>query len=127
MKIGIVGSRRRKSLDDKNLILYELSKLTVTELVSGGCKIGADNFAEEISTELNIPIKIFYPKITNNMSYYQRVECYFSRNKEISEYSDILIAVVSNDRTGGTENTIKHFNRLKKRLILLEVGSSSLF
>jgi len=109
IKLGIVGSRRRISADDKELIKQQIIKLKPAELVSGGCKKGADKFAEELSKELSIPMKIFLPKLTRDMEYYKRVNAYYARNKEIANYSDILIAVVAPDRKGGTENTIKHF------------------
>ncbi len=45
----------------------------------------------------------------------------FIRNTDIAENSDILIACVSKDRTGGTEDTIKKFLKEKDRnnLILI--------
>jgi hypothetical protein len=109
MKLGVVGSRRRNSQKDKNLIRNAILTLKPDELVSGGCYAGADKFAEEISIELNIPIKIFYPKIKNGMQKFEMTKEYYARNKEIAEYSDVLLAVVAKDRTGGTEHTIRCF------------------
>ena len=40
------------------LNLYGINNI---ELVSGGCKKGADNFAETIAKTLCIPIKIHHP------------------------------------------------------------------
>lgn len=51
MKIGIVGSRKRNTIQDKQLIEQYLKNVTISEIVSGGCKQGADKFAEEISVE----------------------------------------------------------------------------
>jgi len=58
--IGIVGSRRRNSVED-----YVKLKKTFLEIykpgdtiVSGGCPKGADRMAEQLAEELNIPIKI---------------------------------------------------------------------
>ena len=68
MKIGIIGSRRRNSSNDKNILEYSILKFisnlkdqTNISLVSGGCSKGGDLFAEQIAKEYNIPIQIFYP------------------------------------------------------------------
>jgi hypothetical protein len=39
---------------------------------------------------------------------YEFTKAYHKRNKLIADSSDILHAFVSPERTGGTENTIKH-------------------
>jgi predicted Rossmann fold nucleotide-binding protein DprA/Smf involved in DNA uptake len=109
MKVGVVGSRRRISENDAKLIYEKIIELNPSEIISGGCKKGADFFAEVIAEELNIPIKIFRPNMKKGMNYFQRVQEYFRRNKLIAQRSDKLIAAVAKDRTGGTENTIKHF------------------
>lgn len=121
MKLGIVGSRRRNSPEDKELIKQKILELKPDELVSGGCKKGADHFAEELSKELHIPIKIFYPKLEEEMPYLMRVQEYYCRNEQIANYSDKLIVAVARDRKGGAENTIKHFIKSgrEKELILL--------
>ena len=126
MKLGIVGSRSRNTLNDKDLIRKKILKLKPKELVSGGCMKGADRFAEELHTELDIDIRIFFPNLPfkgsgKSPEYYEMVEAYYARNKEIADHSDMLIALVSKDRKGGTENTIKHFlkNKDKSKLILL--------
>lgn len=119
MKIGIVGSRKRNTIQDKQLIEQYLKNVTISEIVSGGCKQGADKFAEEISVEQNIPIKLFLPELKNVKYYYEATEKYYKRNKQIAEYCDILIALVSKDRKGGTENTIKYAKQLNKKIILL--------
>ena len=118
MKIGIVGSRSRNTENDKKLIQLCLLDLDLTELVSGGCKKGADKFAEDIAKEQKVPIKIFKPKKSDG-NYFDAVKEYYARNKLIAEYCDILIAVVSSNRKGGTENTIKYAEKLNKKIILI--------
>jgi len=140
LKIGIVGSRRRDSNKDKQVIELTLFRvlsgywISLPEvdkgvmLVSGGCPKGADRFAEELAKEHMFPITVHYPdkskldkilSITNPTQAYAQIN--FARNKKIAEDSDYLIACVSEDRTGGTENTIKHFKELgkEKNLILV--------
>lgn len=43
----------------------------------------------------------------------------FARNKLIAENSDFGIALVASDRKGGTENTVKHYERMKKRVYIV--------
>ena len=43
----------------------------------------------------------------------------FIRNTYIAEDCDILIAVVAEDRTGGTENTVGKAEKLKKTIVLI--------
>lgn len=125
MYVGIVGSRRRTSISDCTLILNEIQKLMSSGekivLVSGGCKKGADLFAEEFAKQLGLEIIIFKPDLTNCYERYEFTKSYYARNKQIAEKSDILIACVSEDRKGGTENTIKEFlkSKPKEKLILI--------
>lgn len=108
-KIGIVGSRRCNSPDDYAVIKsaffarYEYGD----EIVSGGCCVGADSFAERIAKQYQIPIKIYYAA-------WDRLgkSAGFNRNGQIAQGSEILIAAVAEDRTGGTEDTIKKFKKI---------------
>ena len=119
MRLGIVGSRRRNKLSDKILIRKKVKELNPLEIVSGGCKQGADRFAEQITKELRIKKKIFLPEKPKRMVYHEFVKAFFSRNKQIAEYSDMLIALVAPDRKGGTENTIKHFLKTHNEIDLI--------
>jgi len=107
-KIGIVGARCRNSKEDFKLC--EDIFLSVYEpgdkIVSGGCPSGGDRFAEVLAKKHQVPITIYYAqwdKIGKGAG--------FARNTTIANNSDILIAVVAPDRKGGTEDTIKKFNR----------------
>lgn len=65
--VGVVGSRRRNTSEDRKLIKEEIKKFierygkSRLQLVSGGAKKGADKFAEEIADFYNITITIHYP------------------------------------------------------------------
>lgn len=110
MKLGIVGSRRRNSEIDKDIVKRKILKLKPTTLVSGGCSKGADRFAEELAKELDIPIVLFNPGFTGKEKNFGEIVIrYHARNKKIAIHSDYLIALVAGDRKGGTENTIEHF------------------
>lgn len=110
-KIGVVGSRRRDSGDDYHAVRNKLLEYYEEGdvIVSGGCPKGADNFAEDIAREIGATIIIHHA----NWGEYKK-QAGFMRNTRIAEDSDWLIACVSEDRTGGTEDTIKKFEKLGK-------------
>jgi len=112
MKLGIVGSRRRNSLEDKAIIKKRILVLQPSLLVSGGCPKGADKFAEELAEELGISILIHYPKLpVKDSPKSDFVIAYYERNRMIALDSDHLVALVAEDRKGGTENTIWYFKK----------------
>lgn len=116
MILGIVGSRRRNSQADKEILKDRILDLRPTTIVSGGCPKGADKFAEEIAAELGIEILIFRPKgITKRTPYFKIVRAMYERNSMIAHVSDHLIALVAKDRKGGTENTIGYFLGCNKK------------
>ena len=104
-KIGIIGTRRRnsgeafKKIKEAFFEVYEVGDM----IVSGGCPKGGDRCAEKIAKDHGIPITIYFPnwKIGKWAG--------FARNTHIAENSDVIIACVSKDRSGGTEDTIKKF------------------
>ena len=104
--IGIIGSRRRKSksdykqLEDKFLSIYEEGD----EIVSGGCPKGADAMGEHLAKKHQVTIKIYYAKWN-----YLGKRAGFARNTYIARDADEIIAMVAEDRTGGTEDTVKKF------------------
>jgi hypothetical protein len=104
--IGIVGSRRRNTVDDLQhvksafAVIYKYGDA----LVSGGCPKGADRFAELVAKEYKIPITIHHAewKMLGKRAG-------IARNGLIARDADVLIACVATDRTGGTEDTIRKF------------------
>lgn len=115
--IGIVGSRRRDTGPDfqkvKATFFHECYSQG-DEIVSGGCSAGADRFAEQLAKQYQIPIKIYYAE-WNRLG----KGAGFARNGLIARDADILIACVAPDRTGGTEDTIRKFEKLGKGKALL--------
>jgi len=98
-------------------------------LVSGGCRRGADACAEEAARAYGVPMAI-HPVDTSEgiwgrWDYAQKA---FARNRDIVIDSDVIYAWVSDDRTGGTENTIGHAYDLGKDVHLdLSDGGVYLF
>ena len=109
--IGIVGSRRRNSQTDYALVYNTFENLYEPgdHIVSGGCPQGGDAFAERIAKQRQIPIIIHYAQ-------WDRLgrSAGFARNGDIARDADVLIACVAEDRTGGTEDTIKKYLKLGK-------------
>lgn len=118
--VGVVGSRRRNEPADKAMVKKAIVSIhPPITLVSGGCRKGADRFAEELAVELSLPLIVFPPKVEGNDEYAYAKACY-ARNTLIAKKSDILIACVAPDRKGGTEDTVKKFLKMDKdRLILV--------
>lgn len=144
--IGIVGSRRKDSeeylklVNQKFLSLYEEGDF----ICSGLCPAGADWFAVLIALNMpwisdpkerkriyqialeglpGIPYEIppiWFPAKWVVDGVYRR-SAGFERNIDIAKKSDDLIAVVADDRTGGTEDTIKKFIKFhgKDNLIIV--------
>lgn len=115
MIVGIVGSRRRNSEQDKKLVEDKLLNLMIFNsditLCSGGCPKGADRFAEELAVKHNLKI-IIYPADWEKHG----KAAGFIRNTDIAKTSDVLIACVHSDRKGGTEDTVKKFMKMKNHL-----------
>ena len=86
--------------------------------MSGGCE-GVDTWAEQRAKDRGMKTIIFKPNLSNIKNKADMVKRYYSRNKKIAEECDLLIAFVSSDRTGGTENTIEYARELKKSIIIL--------
>jgi len=110
--IGIVGSRRRNDTKDYMIVRDKFFELCGEDdiICSGGCSRGGDSFAHYIAQNFGIPIIVFYP----NWKDIGR-SAGFVRNTYIAQISDILIACVSEDRRGGTEDTIHKFLRYHKK------------
>lgn len=120
-RIGIIGSRRRNT--QKDFEQLEKSFLEIykdgDEIISGGCASGGDRYAEILAKKYQVTIKIYYAqwdKIGKGAG--------FARNTYIARDSDILIALVAGDRTGGAEDTLKKAEKMGKKIILLTSNDS---
>jgi len=118
-KIGIIGTRSRDDIESYNKVA--LAFLPIYKegdiIVSGGCPKGGDRFAEVIAERCIIPIKI-YPA---DWERYGK-GAGFIRNTDIARESDVLIACVASDRKGGTEDTIKKFQKFHPKSLLIVIN-----
>lgn len=106
--IGIVGSRRRNTEEDFQIVKKKLlSVYSVGDvIVSGGCPKGADKFAERLAEELGIrDTMVIFPADWKRFGR----GAGFIRNTDIAKLSEYLIACVAENRKGGTEDTITKF------------------
>ena len=112
-RIIIIGSRRRNSDADFWIVAKQFVKIYEDGdlIVSGGCPKGGDNFAEEISAACNVWMVIWEAEWNKDGQY--RRWAGFERNTIIAQNGDAVIACVAEDRTGGTEDTIKKFKKFK--------------
>lgn len=86
IKLGIVGSSKATYSDYDSVMLNVKSIMNnydVVEIVSG-CANGIDSIAERVANDLGIKFVPFPPA-------YKGKTAYFLRNKQIAEYSDIVI------------------------------------
>ena len=115
-KIGVVGSRRRSVYSDYTKVREAMINQYIEGdyFVSGGCKEGADSFAEIVARELGATIVIHHADWKK-----QGKKAGVIRNTRIAEDSDILIACVSEDRSGGTEDTLSKYLKLGKDQLVL--------
>lgn len=128
LKIGIVGSRRRNSHTDRKIvfkIVHALKKLDPT-IVSGACPKGADAFAAEAARSYGLELVEFPVPKGDYRSRGEFAAAAFARNKLVAEHSDIGFALVADDRTGGTENTVGHYKKMKKNVYIVD-GSGALY
>ena len=132
IKIGIVVSRGYTNKQKVKDLVFEIKEKygDEVEIVSGGQKDGADGLAKKYALEFNVKYVEFppvhyswnmhckLPATEYNKPYY--VSNYFKRNKQIAEYSDIIIAFIPDGvESRGTMNTVEHAKKEKKLIKIL--------
>ena len=132
MKIAIVGSRKYENKIKIKEFIFKCKEQfgDKLEIVSGGCKYGADKFAKQSTVELDLKYVEFPPAHFSHNQYCIReaynygkpyaVWHYFERNKEIAEYSDIIVAFIQKGvKSRGTMNTIHYAEKFNKKVIII--------
>jgi len=109
LKFGVVGSRRCKS---QSLVEdFVRTLLPGDTVVSGGCW-GPDEWAEDQAKAMGLKTITHHPYLDGIRGQHEITKAYYARNRLIAQSSDVVVAFVAADRTGGTENTIKHADEL---------------
>tara|TARA_Y100000361_G_scaffold13536_1_gene10667 strand:- start:322 stop:735 length:414 start_codon:yes stop_codon:yes gene_type:complete len=132
IKIGIVGSRGYTNKQKVKDLIFEIKQKygDEVEIVSGGQKLGADGFAKKFALEFDLDYVEFPPAhYSHNIhcklsaKHYSKpyyVSNFFKRNKQIAEYSNILVAFVQEGiESRGTMNTVSHAEKLKKMVKII--------
>jgi len=110
MKVGIVGSRRWQNREMVEALVNELPPDSV--IVSGGCR-GVDKWAASAARSRGLEVVEHLPYFpAGSNPHWVYTQAYHARNLKIAEDSDIIYAFVAADRKGGTDNTIKHAQKL---------------
>lgn len=125
--LGVIGSRRRASVVDRDIchrkiFEYHQKYGPNLTLVSGGCPTGGDRFAERYAELYEVPIIIFRPdksQLPPNPTRLDFTKINYARNRQIAFGSSLILALVAEDRKGGTENTIRYAREAKCPVILL--------
>ena len=132
IKIGIVGSRSYTDKKKVKDLIFNIKEKygDEVEIVSGGQPKGADGLAKKYALEFNMKYVEFppshyswnmhckLPATKYNKPYY--VSNYFKRNKQIAEYSDIIVAFIPDGvESRGTMNTVEYAKKGKKLVKIL--------
>jgi hypothetical protein len=115
-KIGIVGSRHRECEEKVRELVRSLPRETV--VVSGGCRSGADHWAEDEAKLCGLETSILRP-VMKGKSRGHFCGADRERNREIAETADIVYAFVADDRKGCTEQTVAYAKKLGKPVVIL--------
>ena len=131
-KIGIVGSRAYTNKKNVKDLIFKIKEKygDDIEIVSGGQKDGADGYAKKYALEFGLKYVEFPPSHYSwnmhcirpigeyNKPYY--VSNYFKRNKQIAEYSDIVVAFIPDGvESRGTLSTVEYAKKEKKLVKIL--------
>jgi hypothetical protein len=84
-------------------------------LFPAAARKAGDRFAQTLAKKYGLTIIIHYPAWSK-----QGTRAGLARNGNIAKQCDVLIAVPAEDRTGGTEDTIRKATKLGKEIILVE-------
>jgi len=109
MKVAVIGSR---TFDKYESVYNVLSKLKITEIISGGAK-GADSLAERYAKENNIPTKIFLP----DWETYGK-KAGFLRNTQIIEECEMVVAFWDGE-SKGTKDSLDKAEKLGKKVMII--------
>ena len=133
IKVGIVGSRVYTNKNKVKDLIFKIKEKhgENVEIVSGGQREGVDGFAKKFALEFNMNYVEFppshytwnmhckLPATQYNKPYY--VSNYFKRNKQIAEYSDIVIAFIPDGiESRGTMSTVEYAKKEKKLVKILD-------
>jgi hypothetical protein len=74
-------------------------------LISGGCR-GVDTWAADAARARGLQVVVHLPDLDGARARWETTKRYYARNQVVVDDCDQVIAFVSNERRGGTEDTI---------------------
>ena len=131
-RIGIVGARTYTNKRKVKEFVFKLKQKfgDGVEIISGGQPKGADGYAKKFALEFDMKYVEFppshyshnmhckLPATEYNKPYY--VSNFFKRNKQIAEYSNIIVAFIPDGvESRGTMDTVGHAEKLKKLIKII--------
>ena len=132
MKVAIVGSRKYTNKRRIQEFIYKLREKYGEELeiVSGGQKQGADGYAKKYALEFDVKYSEFPPAhyqynqhcVLESFKYGKpyAVWHYHTRNKEIAEYVDVMIAFIPKGISSkGTNSALKEADKKEKKYVII--------
>ena len=100
----MVGSRRRT---DRDTIEAAVGDLPIGTVVITGGATGPDRWAEQAARTREFEVVVHRPDLHGVRARWQAAKRFYALNQRIVDDSDLVIAFVAPDRTGGTEDTIR--------------------
>jgi predicted Rossmann fold nucleotide-binding protein DprA/Smf involved in DNA uptake len=111
MRVGVVGSRRRTDRETIEAAMAALAPGTI--VITGGAR-GPDGWAEQAARTRGLDVILHEPDLDGALTRWQTADRYYARNQRIVDDSDMVIAFMAPDRTGGKEDTIRRAVRTGK-------------
>jgi predicted Rossmann fold nucleotide-binding protein DprA/Smf involved in DNA uptake len=111
MRVGVVGSRRRTDRETIEAAIAALAPGTI--VITGGAR-GPDRWAEQAARTRGLEVVVHEPDLDGVRARWEAADRHYARNQRIVDDSDMVIAFVAPDRTGGTEDTIRRAERAGK-------------
>lgn len=108
MRYGFVGSRKRH---DRQSVVNRIAELPPDSVVVSGGADGPDTWAAEAAKTRGLAVIVHLPEPGPNKNRWEATKKFYARNQLIVDDSDELIAFVSPERKGGTEDTIRRAKR----------------
>ena len=132
MKVAIVGSRQYTNKRRIQEFIFKLKEKyeDKLEIVSGGQKQGADGYAKKYALEFDTKYSEFPPAhytynqhcVLESFKYGKpyAVWNYHNRNKQLVEYSDVVVAFIPKNITSkGTNSTLKEAEKKEKKFVII--------
>ena len=120
-KVGVIGSRDVNRDHVRDLLRRHINRESV--VLSGGA-VGVDEVAAELSETLGAPFVLFKPYFLLDPSAGYSVRHYFTRNKQIIDNADIVVAIWNGD-SPGTKWGINYARKKKKTLIVYNLKETT--